>query len=43
MKQPTYVELFGKRVEGWPATVLILAIWVLPFFAGYLAGVFHHQ
>jgi hypothetical protein len=34
----TYIELFGKRVEGWPATAGILVIWMLPFVAGYLLG-----
>jgi hypothetical protein len=43
MNKDTYIELFGKRIEGWQATVGILAIWMLPFFAGYVIGLLHHQ
>lgn len=43
MDKGTYIELFGKRVEGWPATVGILAIWMLPFAAGYIIGLLSHQ
>ena len=38
MNKVTYIELFGKRVEGLFATVLLLAIWFGPFFLGYLLG-----
>jgi hypothetical protein len=38
----TYIELFGKRLEGWPATASLIAIWLLPFVAGYLLGRYGH-
>ncbi len=37
--QKTELEILGRRVEGWPATAVLLAIWFVPFFAGIIVGI----
>jgi hypothetical protein len=36
--QKTELEILGRRIEGWPATVVLLGIWFVPFFAGIVVG-----
>lgn len=37
----TYIELFGKRASGPIATLMLVALWLLPFVAGYVLGAHH--